>query len=306
MGGIISFILAMENGGQKKAWDSSTVIGLLVGFVLIWAAFGFWEYYNNDRAMLQRNVIGRRSVWQPSIFQFFFAAGYFVLLYYLPIYFQSVDNRTAISSGVLNLPLVLSLALGSTFAGVVVMKTGYAAPFMIVGVVLSTVSMGLIYTFDIGTSVATWIGYQTFYGFALGMTFQMGITIAQANANPEIMSSVTATVLCKLLHVYPRPIHITNNMTSSLPNHRRRLLDLSRTIWLREPHPDNARENRTRYQSRNGRRHGRDANQTRVSRGTSTRDCAGVHGGHQGYLDSGPCSDGYGLFAGRLRSKEEA
>ncbi|KAH5390533.1 hypothetical protein HBI33_024220 [Parastagonospora nodorum] len=195
MGGIISFILAMENGGQKKAWNSSTVIGLLVGFVLIWAAFGFWEYYNNDRAMLQRNVISRRSVWQPSIFQFFFAAGYFVLLYYLPIYFQSVDNRTAISSGVLNLPLVLSLALGSTFAGIVVMKTGYAAAFMMAGVVLSTISMGLIYTFDIGTSVATWIGYQTLYGFALGMTFQMGITIAQANSTPEIMSSVTATVL---------------------------------------------------------------------------------------------------------------
>jgi cyanate permease len=195
MGGIISFILAVENGGQKKPWNSSTVIGLFVGFVLIWAVFAAWEYYNNDRAMLQRHVISKRSVWQPSIFQFFFAAGYFVLLYYLPIYFQSVDNRSAISSGVLNLPLVLSLALGSTFSGIAVMKTGHAAPLMVVGTVLATVSMGLIYTFDVDTSVATWIGYQTFYGFAIGMSFQMGITIAQANATPDIMSSVTATVL---------------------------------------------------------------------------------------------------------------
>jgi cyanate permease len=174
MGGIISFILAVENGGQKKPWNSSTVIGLFVGFVLIWAVFAAWEYYNNDRAMLQRHVISKRTVWQPSIFQFFFAAGYFVLLYYLPIYFQSVDNRSAISSGVLNLPLVLSLALGSTFSGIAVMKTGHAAPFMVAGTVLATVSMGLIYTFDVDTSVATWIGYQTFYGFAIGMSFQMG------------------------------------------------------------------------------------------------------------------------------------
>jgi hypothetical protein len=195
MGGIFSFILAVEYGGQKKPWDSSTVIGLFVGFVLIWVTFAVWEYFNGERAMVQRRVLSRHTVWMPSIFIFFFASAYFVYLYYLPIYFQSVDNRTAISSGVLNLPLVLSLALGSTISGVVVMKTGHAAPFLVVGAIGATISAGLMYTFDVDTSVAKWIGYQIFYGFAIGLSFQMGITIAQANANAEIMSSVTATVL---------------------------------------------------------------------------------------------------------------
>lgn len=199
MAGIISFILAVEYGGQKKPWDSSTVIGLFVGFVLIWIAFVVWEYFNNDRAMLQRRILGQRFVWLPSAFQFFFAASYFVLLYYLPIYFQSVDNRTAISSGVLNLPLVLAMAVGSTISGITVSKTGHAAPFMIAGAVMATVSAGLMYTFDIGTSMGKWIGYQLLYGAACGLGFQMGITIAQANAKMENMSSVTATVFCKLI-----------------------------------------------------------------------------------------------------------
>lgn len=30
MGGIVAYILALENGGQKKSWGSSLVIGLLV------------------------------------------------------------------------------------------------------------------------------------------------------------------------------------------------------------------------------------------------------------------------------------
>ena len=30
MGGIVAYILALENGGQKKPWGSSLVIGLLV------------------------------------------------------------------------------------------------------------------------------------------------------------------------------------------------------------------------------------------------------------------------------------
>lgn len=200
MGGIISFILAVEYGGQKKPWDSATVIGLFVGSVLIWVAFGIWEYFNNERAMLPRNLLRRRYVWQPSAFQFFIAAGYFVLLYYLPVYFQSVDNRSAINSGVLNLPLVLMMALGSTISGITVTKTGHAAPFMAIAAILCTISGGLIFTFDIGTSMGKWVGYQLIYGLAIGLGFQMGITIAQANAPLEEASSVTAIIMCKLDH----------------------------------------------------------------------------------------------------------
>jgi cyanate permease len=198
MGTIISFILATEYGGQKHAWDSAMVIGLLVGFVLILFVFVAWEIYNGERAMLPRRILSDRTVWQPSLFQFFFSASYLTILYYLPIYFQSIDNRTAISSGVLNLPLVIALALGSVVSGGAVSKTGHAAPFMMAGAILATVSGGLIYTFDIGTGTGKWIGYQIIYGAAIGLGFQMGINVAQANAKIEDMSSVTATIFCKL------------------------------------------------------------------------------------------------------------
>lgn len=238
MAGIISFILAVEYGGQKKPWDSSTVIGLFIGFVLICIAFIVWEYFNNDRAILQRRLLSQRFVWMPSAFQCFFAASYFVLLYYLPIYFQSVDNRTAISSGVLNLPLVLAMAVGSTISGITVSKTGHAAPFMVAGAVMATISSGLMYTFDIGTPMGKWIGYQLFYGAACGLGFQMGITIAQANAKAEDMSSVTATVLCKLiLHTLSKGTG-TNTAAPSLPNYRRLILCLGCAVWFCEPHGD--------------------------------------------------------------------
>lgn len=75
------------------------------------------------------------------------------------------------------------------------MKTGHAAPVLVIGAVLSAVSCGLMYTFDVDTSIGKWIGYQLFYGFAIGSSFQMGITIAQANASIDVMSAVTATIL---------------------------------------------------------------------------------------------------------------
>jgi len=144
--------------------------------------------------MIMPRLLKQHAVWQPSLFHFFFAASYFVLLYYLPIYFQSVDGASPIRSGVLNLPLVLALAFGSTVSGVVVSKTGHAAPFMLGGAILSTIATGLIYTFDIGTDLGKWVGYQFFYGIAIGLGFQMAINITQANAKLEDVSTVTAIV----------------------------------------------------------------------------------------------------------------
>jgi uncharacterized membrane protein AbrB (regulator of aidB expression) len=88
---------------------------------------------------------------------------------------QSVDGASPIRSGVLNLPLVLALAFGSTVSGIVVSKTGHAAPFMLGGAILSTIATGLIYTFDIVTGLGKWVGYQFFYGIAIGSGFQMAI-----------------------------------------------------------------------------------------------------------------------------------
>jgi hypothetical protein len=244
MCGIVSFILALEYGGQTKPWNSSVVIGLLVGAVLIWTVFAFWEIFQGDRAMLMPRLLRKRSVWQPSVFQFFFAASYFVLLYYLPIYFQSVDNASPIRSGVLNLPLVIALAIGSTVSGMVVSKTGHAAPFMLGGAVLATVSAGLMYTFDIGTSMGKWIGYQFFYGAAAGLGFQMAINIAQASAEPADVSSVTATVFCKFHRRDDCHISTENarklTFVYSFPNHRWCLFRLRRTVWLCEPPPEHS------------------------------------------------------------------
>lgn len=87
MGAIISFILALQYGGQGYPWNSSQVIGLLVGFVLMATALVFWEFFQGDKAMLPSRLLKRCSLWAPAVFQFFFAGCYFLLLYYLPIYF---------------------------------------------------------------------------------------------------------------------------------------------------------------------------------------------------------------------------
>jgi MFS family permease len=49
---IIQYLLALQYGGQTHAWDSSVVIGLLVGFIVSFASFIAWEVYQKERAMI--------------------------------------------------------------------------------------------------------------------------------------------------------------------------------------------------------------------------------------------------------------
>lgn len=203
MGSIISFILALQYGGVTHAWNSSMVIGLLVGFVVILATLAAWEYFQGDYAMLPKRLFRRRSLWAGSIFQFFFVGCYFLLLFYIPIYFQSIHGVSAIRSGVDNLPLVLAACVFIILGGGAVEKTRHAAPYMAVGAALATIATGLLYTLDVHTSSGKWIGYQILVGAALAFPFQNALNIVQSDTPPEDISTVTSSLYCMYLNYEP-------------------------------------------------------------------------------------------------------
>ncbi|CAO2648117.1 Nn.00g090390.m01.CDS01 [Neocucurbitaria sp. VM-36] len=192
---IISYGLALEYGGQTKAWNSSTVIGLLVGFILISAAFTAWEIYQGDRAMIPRRILSQRKVWSCSLYAFFLAGSYFIALYYLPIYFQSIQNVNALVSGVHNLPTVISVVFSTIGAGAIVSKTGHAVPFAAVGSVLAIIGAGLFYTLDESTSIGKWIGYQIIASWGWGLSYQMPNIIGQSGTPANDLSTVNGVIL---------------------------------------------------------------------------------------------------------------
>ncbi|KAJ9616611.1 hypothetical protein H2200_000330 [Cladophialophora chaetospira] len=192
MGGITCFILALQYGGNTHPWHSSVVIGLLVGFGLLAIALAVWEVWLGEYAMMLPRLYKQRSLSATAPYQFFFMGSYIVLLYYLPLYFQSILDASPIKSGVNNLPLVLAAAVFALVGGAVVMKTGRAQQVMFIGSSTATVAIGLIYTLDIGTPTAKWVGYQFFVGATMAFSIMTGLTVAQANVGPEDLAAVTA------------------------------------------------------------------------------------------------------------------
>ncbi|KAF2103444.1 MFS general substrate transporter [Rhizodiscina lignyota] len=194
MGLIVSYILAMQYGGQTHPWKSSTVIGLLVGSFVIFLFFIAWEFYQKERAMVVPRLFLKRYVWVGSIFMFFFGGAYFTILYYLPIYFQSVYNNSPIGSGVKMLALIIPLTITAILQGITLSKVGIVPLFWIIGGALGSIGCGLFYTMDAHTTTGKWIGYQIIVGFTSGYTFQVALSNGQVHASPEDMSQVTAII----------------------------------------------------------------------------------------------------------------
>lgn len=138
----------------------------------------------------------KRAVAVSSFFIFFFAGSYYLTIYYLPLYFQSVDGSSAIVSGVKNLLLILSVTVAMIASGLFISATGQAAPVQMCGSAVACIGAGLLYTLEVDSNAGKWIGYQLLGGIGWGVAFPVSIIIAQGSARDEDMSSTTAIILC--------------------------------------------------------------------------------------------------------------
>ncbi|KAL8740901.1 MAG: hypothetical protein Q9190_006440 [Brigantiaea leucoxantha] len=195
MAAVVCYVLALQYGGVTKSWGSSTVVGLLVGFVLLVVAFGAVEWFVGDRALLQGKLLRRRIIWNACLYVVCIAGGFFLLLYYLPIYFQSVSGVSPSDSGIRNFPLVIGVSLFTVLSGGLITKYGHYVPLMIVSSIIGTIGVGLIYTLDVGSPSSKWIGYQALAGIGLGLGFQIPIIVVQASVEPEDISSASSILL---------------------------------------------------------------------------------------------------------------
>ncbi|KAJ4182002.1 hypothetical protein NW755_010690 [Fusarium falciforme] len=179
VGATLCYLLALQYGGQSLPWDDKTVVGLLVGFVTIGAAFVGWEWRLDERAMIVPRLFKKRAIGMSTMFIFFFGGPYYLTIYYLPIYFQSVGGSTAIMSGVKNLPLILAVTISMIVSGIFISAAGHGVPVMIFGSTLAVIGAGLLYTLDVDSSMGEWIGYQILGGIGWGVALQVPIIVSQ-------------------------------------------------------------------------------------------------------------------------------
>lgn len=192
---VVCYVLALQWGGQTVPWSSGKVVATLVVFGILIVVFCVNEYFQGERAIVVPRLLKNRIVSVGMAYVFFLGGSFFLLLYYLPIYFQVVDGVSASNSGVRNLAMILATTVATIASGILITAFGHFVPLMILGAILTTIGSGLIYTLGLHSSSAHWIGYQIVAGLGVGLALQIPVITAQASVDPADLSSATAMVL---------------------------------------------------------------------------------------------------------------
>jgi len=114
---VVMFLLGLQFGGNKYAWDSSVVIGLLVGAGATFAVFLVWEWRQGDNAMVPLAMLKHRVIWSAAMTMFFSLSSVLVADFYIAIYFQAIHDDTPLMSGVHMLPITLGIVLFTMVSG---------------------------------------------------------------------------------------------------------------------------------------------------------------------------------------------
>ena len=108
----ILFILSLQFGSRSiNAWSSATVLGCLVGSVILFVIFITWEWRMGNQAMIPGNLFRKRIIWTSYGFGICNAICMIVGSNFLPTYFQAVKGEGPSLSGVHVLPSILSQLL---------------------------------------------------------------------------------------------------------------------------------------------------------------------------------------------------
>lgn len=178
---IVCVLVALQWGDSTYAYSNPRMIALLVVFGVTLVAFvASQAWLGNDRATIPPRIGLQRTVWSASLFSFCLSGAFFLLIYFIPIYFQAVKGTNALRSGIDNIALILSNVVGIILAGALTTKFGYYMPFIYVCVVLTSVGAGMLTTLEPGSGTGRWVGYQILYGLGCGCGFQLPQIAAQA------------------------------------------------------------------------------------------------------------------------------
>ncbi len=192
---VICLLLALQWGGSIYAWSNGRIIALFVVFGLSFIVFTVIQFWKPEIATVSPQMLAKRSIWAAGWFAFFLGSAFFLLLYYLPIWFQAVKGVSAFRSGIMNIPLVLSVVVASIVSGGLVTTIGYYAPFMIGSSVLMAIGIGLLTTFNPDTPSSMWIGYQVICGFGIGLGMQQPLIAIQTVLDMSEVPTATALII---------------------------------------------------------------------------------------------------------------
>jgi MFS family permease len=183
---------ALTYGGTRYEWNQGNVLApLVVGRVGL-IIFFCWEVSPwCSFPVIPPHHFKNRTTCVAFFMSFMNMLVAFWVVYFYPLYFQSVLGASPTRSGVHLLPLEIAFPLFAAVGGGIVSKTGRYKPVHLFATSMVALVMGLSSILNQGTHTAVWAIFQILAGMGLGSMISTTLQAVQAGLpESEVASSV--------------------------------------------------------------------------------------------------------------------
>lgn len=197
--GIVTLTAALSGLflGLTFVRDTAVSSGLVATLFIFAAAMIVLFIYAEKKA---REPILPMKLFKNSIFNvssiamFLSSAVMFCGIIYIPLFIQGVQGMSASTSGLLIIPMLVSLTVASIATGQVISRTGTYKKLGVLAFVLLTIGIWLLSTMNTSTGYLALVVYSTIMGIGTGMMYPIFNVAVQNAVSLRDLGTVTASM----------------------------------------------------------------------------------------------------------------
>jgi EmrB/QacA subfamily drug resistance transporter len=186
-----ALLLGLVWGGGQYAWTSGHVLGALSAAAIVFALFLLYER-RVPETILPFNLLRNRIVASSLICMALVGMAMFGTISFVPLFVQGVIGTSATSSGVVLTPLMLGAVTASFVSGQWVSRSGRVRPNAIVGPIVLTTGMFLLWRMGVATTNGEAARNMVVSGIGLGLMMQVFVLAVQNAVPRKAIGSATA------------------------------------------------------------------------------------------------------------------
>lgn len=191
---LVPFLCILNFAGKYFSWLSWPVAMLaLFSFAMLLLFISFECKAGNPIIPLQ--FFGNSSTRFSFVISFLSQFAMLVTIMYLPYFVQGVIGVSATASGIVTIPMMVTLLIASNITGRLYSRNGKSKKLCIAAYVFMLIGTIPLFALKVSTSYIQVILGMMVLGFGIGMNLPLANVIAQNSCEPRQIGSATSLVL---------------------------------------------------------------------------------------------------------------
>lgn len=192
-GGVSLLLIWMSLGGSEFEWASTSSLMMVVGAVLLLAAFILVEIKSSE-PLLSMSLFKNRTFTFAVIASLAVGVSMFGTSVFLSQYMIMARGASATMAGLMTFPLMGGLLVISTIGGQFISRTGKWKPLVIIGSVLIVIGLFLLGTIHYNTNYALVAAFMFILGAGMGLVMQNMVLVVQNSVDIKELGVASSSV----------------------------------------------------------------------------------------------------------------